>query len=145
MKAKTTYIFIFCIVAFFTAASWVWIYDPFCLTCAKPASPQASAMGTIRTLGIVEAEFQYKRGRYGTWQEISEESSIGSALASRIKYHYDYRFEIRLGEKEFEAVATPVKVVTGATCSFYLSSSDWKIRGADKQGKEADVNDPVLE
>jgi hypothetical protein len=143
MKAQTTYIFIFCMVAFFTAASWVWIYAPFCLTCAKPASPQASAMGSIRTIGVAQGLFHDKKGRYGTWQEIAEEGFIDPALANKIKS--GYCFELRLGEKEFEAVAIPVKVGKGATRSFYLSSADGHIRSAEKQGKEADANDPPVD
>jgi hypothetical protein len=139
MKAKTTYIFIFCIIAFLAAASWVWIYDPFCLICPKRANPQQSAMGSIRTLSTAEGLFHDKKGRYGTLQEIVEHGFIDSSLANGIKY--GYRFEIRLKEKEFEAFATPVKVATGATRSFYLLSADGHIRSAEKQGKEANAND----
>jgi hypothetical protein len=143
MKAKAIYIFLFCIVALLAIASWVWIYDPFCLICPKPSNPQQSAMGSIRTIGTAQGLFHDKKGRYGTWQEIADEGFIGPALATGIKS--GYRFEIRLGEKEFEAFATPVKVGKGATYSFYLSSLDGQIRRAEKQGKEADINDPIVE
>jgi hypothetical protein len=143
VRGKTVYIFLFGIIAFLAVAGWVWIYNPFCLICPKRANPQASAMMSIRTLGTAEAKFQSDNGRYGTLHELVGDGHIDPVIATGVKN--GYRFEIRLGEKEFEAYATPIKVATGATRSFYLSSPDWRIRGADKQGEKADADDRALE
>jgi hypothetical protein len=105
--------------------------------------PYQTALQNLKDLGAAEAEYNHRSGRYGALQELAETGLIPLNWASGRSAFY--QFEIQLNGAEFEAFATPIKYGPDLHESFYLSSKNWKIRGADKAGKPADVNDPVIE
>lgn len=84
--------------------------------------------------------------RYGTLEELAAAGLLESALIDATDY--GYRFQIRVRDDAYEAVAIPLKYGkthyegTG-TMSLYLDNSGI-VRGDDKQGAEATAHDSSL-
>lgn len=107
------------------------------------------AIVTLKAIRTAEEAFRKKTGnKYGTLEELTGAGLIDSALITNTEY--GYRFALRVRTSSYEAVAVPL--IYGKTgyegtghISLYLDDSG-VIRGADKQGGEADAHDdPLIE
>jgi type II secretory pathway pseudopilin PulG len=117
------------------------------LLAARRAANEGAAIQSLRT--ICSAEETYKAttgaGSYGTLEELSASNLIDPRMASGGKS--GYAFSITATRESFAATATPLKaddVGRTGTRSFYVSSTDFTLHGADKHGREADMYDPQL-
>ena len=116
------------------------------LLASRLAANEANAKASLRTIASAEAVYSSLKGHYGTLSDLVEERLIERSYLGPTKS--GYRIEIRLKGSDFEALATPEHygdhTGTGRR-SFYLSPEDNVIRGADKQGLEANKDDPPLD
>lgn len=118
------------------------------LLAARRAANEAMMINRLRQISSAEATYLSTVGlgrKYGTLAELAENGLIAPSLA-RGGPQYGYRLEVRVGSDSYEAVATPMSYGQASSPgrrSFYISS-DGVIRGADKKGLEANINDPPL-
>jgi type IV pilus assembly protein PilA len=117
------------------------------LLASRRAANEGSAISSLRTICSAEDVIQSTKGNgsYGTLADLSGEGLIDQQLANGIKS--GYAFSITASRDSFEATATPLKydeVSRTGTRSFYVSSTDFALHGADKHGREATMYDPLL-
>ena len=114
------------------------------LLAARRAANEGSAISTLRTISIAES-------RYGTMQrradcaELSELAAVNyvdSAVAKGEKSGYKFSI-VKNYDGSCEMHAVPVSKSSG-TRSFYISSTEGVIRGADKIGLKAGPDDPAI-
>ena len=98
---------------------------------------QERAVTSLRSIRAAQLSFKSTKGvgKYGTLDELAAAKLIDPTLASGIKN--GYRFEVRVKNGSFEAVAVPLK---DKYWSFYLDESG-VIRGTVKDGAEANASD----
>ena len=118
------------------------------LLASRRAANEASAISSLRT--ITSAEMTYIStagdGNCGDMKELGEQRLIDSVLASGQKHGYKFTV-VKAANGACELHATPLQpdgVAKSGTRSFYVSSMDWEIRAANKNGAPADKNDPML-
>ena len=117
------------------------------LLASRRAANEAMMINKLRQISSAQATYASTAGfgKYGTLEQLVESGLLDKSL-SRGGPLYGYRLEIRVSGNSFEAVATPVSYgqsTSPGRRSFYVSS-DGVIRGADKKGLEANINDPPL-
>jgi hypothetical protein len=124
------------------------IYLPGLLT-TKIAVQEASAFSTILSLYEAEKKFQSQNEnkQYGSLKELAEAGLIDTELAQGQKK--GFRFEVVLGDKSFEAYATPLIygrygfTATGSR-SFFVNEKNI-LTNADKQGERAGLSDKRID
>ena len=104
------------------------------------------AISSLRTVREAEVAFRSAHGRYGTLQELASDRLIQNSVATGI--FRGYKFTLVATSNSYEARAVPTKyganVYSGTgSMSYYLDQSGL-IRGRNKQGEEANGDDPVL-
>jgi hypothetical protein len=127
------------------AMAWALSYGPLRYMFAPPpSSPQMSALQNLKSIGTSESVFHLNTGkeRYGSLEELAESKLLSECLSKG--ECGEYRFEIRLSQNWYEAVATPERY-GGETRMSYYTSADGKLHGSDKRGAEADASDPLIE
>ena len=98
-------------------------------------------------IAIYEAELAHRAkhaGAYATLEELAGAGLIGEALANG--EDHDYRFRVSTKGNSFEAFATPLQsknLFGSGKRSFYVNDKR-EMRAAEKGGKEASINDPLL-
>src|SRR5262249_47395760 len=121
------------------------------LLLSRMAANEASAIGTLRSIGTAEATYQstITNGRaFGNLDQLVEAGFLPRGTQSKS----GYRFEIKATEDRsrggslyrFEAFATPAAYNSTGRRSYYVSQ-DFVIRGADKSGRQASSADPPLD
>lgn len=117
------------------------IFLPGLLT-ADNARKESSALTALAKIRSAEKAFRNMgANRYGTLKELVEKGVIDSTLEDSVEN--GYRFTLKLEGAGYEVVATPLKSDCTRCRSFYLDQSE-NIRGAAKNGADANVTDPVL-
>ncbi len=106
-------------------------------------------MHVMRTLHSAEMAFSavFGAGNYGSLEQLAEYDLVDASIASGEKYGYRFtvsrQFPTAMTPPSFEIKAVPV-IRRPRKLSFYLNET-CEIRGADKLGREATVNDPIIE
>jgi len=105
-----------------------------------------AAVGSMMSIRDGEAKFRSEHGRYATLRELESNGLIESTLASGSSR--GYKFTLNATVNSYEARAVPTTYGSNAysgtgSMSFYLNQSGM-IRGSDKNGEEANENEPVL-
>ena len=116
------------------------------LLASRRAANEAMAINKLRQIASAESTYVSTMGfgKYGTLAQLVENDLLDKSLARGPQY--GYRFEVRVFGNSFEAVATPIsycQATSPGRRSFYISA-DGVIRGADKKGLQANINDPPL-
>lgn len=106
------------------------------------AANEESAIEYLHSISIAEMKYSASDlgETYGTIGKLSE----GGYLTVRRPLQ-GYKADLRVKDDFFEAVAVPIKYGTTGVRSFYLSSKDFKVHGADRNGLDATVKDPSVE
>jgi hypothetical protein len=102
--------------------------------------------------GIMGAEGAYQattgNDNFGTLQQLGEQGLVDYILAEGHRYGYLFKVRVEKGSSEspasYEAVAVPRKYGRTGLKSFYINETG-VLRGADKGGAEATVNDVALD
>ena len=111
---------------------------------------EASAISTLRTISVAEAMFQLTAGNgdFGNLKELIREQLIHPGLTNGIKNGYLFKVVQERGSSEslpsFAAFAIPLSYRKTGRRSFYIDESA-VIRGADKKGFQANLNDESLD
>ena len=119
------------------------------LFAARRAANEAMTIRQLRQIAAAEATYLPTLGmsrKYGTLAELVANGLLDKSFAPGSEQKYGYRLEVRVVGNSFEAVATPVsygQTSSPGTRSFYVSA-DGVLRGGDKKGLEANMNDPPL-
>lgn len=106
-------------------------------------------MHVLRTIHSAEMAYSatFGNGNYGRLDELLATDLIDASLATGVKYGYHFtvsaQFASTTAPPSFEVKAVPV-IRRPRKLSFYLNEA-CEIRGADKLGREATINDPVIE
>jgi hypothetical protein len=127
------------------AVAWAFSYGPLRYTFATPpASLEIQAITNLKTINAAELFYHQKivKDKYATLEELSAAGLLSECLSKATCGKY--RFEIREGQKGYEAVAVPERYGAYTRMSFYTTSKG-KIHGADKKGEEAGGSDPIIE
>ena len=114
------------------------------LLAARRAANEGSAISTLRTIAAAESRYavQQPTRQCGELADLHSVNYIDAAVASGQKS--GYRFSIvKNGDGSCEMHAVPISKSSG-TRSFYISSYEGVIRGADKIGLKAGPSDPDL-
>jgi uncharacterized protein YgiB involved in biofilm formation len=104
----------------------------------------------LQTINAAQATFQATggAGNYGTLNRLAQENLIDSVLATGYKYGYYFVLtsinRTPTTPARFYVTATPRRYQKDGRLSFYIDETG-TLRGADKNGNPATVNDPVIE
>lgn len=114
------------------------------LLAARRAANEGSAVASLRTLAAAESSYAAQKGRYACAElaELGTANQIDSVLARGEKSGYKFAIS-NLPNGGCELYATPISKSTG-TRSFYVSTQEGVIRGANKIGSKAGPGDPPL-
>jgi hypothetical protein len=111
---------------------------------------ESSAISLLRLISSAEATFQSTTGdgNFGTLKQLGAARLTDSILTGGIKAGYLFKITVEPASKEspasFEATAVPLKYGQTGKRSFYVNEAG-VVLGADKQGAEANLNDPPVE
>jgi hypothetical protein len=142
MRVKQIDILMICVIA--VSAIVLGFYKAYWSMGTKPAGPSAAAIGKVRTIYTSEMQFYEHHKRYGSLSEIAEGERYSDPVFTK-GLDNDYRYEVRLNDNQFAVLATPITYNSETNRSFYISSAEGKVRGADKQGTDANANDPAID
>jgi hypothetical protein len=109
---------------------------------ARIASNEWAAYGAVKHIGWCQARFFEKHSRFADLDELEAAGIIDKSVIARKGADSGYSIEVRVNENTFEISAIPVEYGTTGRKSFYLTG-DFLIHAADKQGREADSDDPA--
>lgn len=116
------------------------------LLAARKSANEGSAISNIRT--IADAEMTYMSnngGRCGSLDDLGKAQLINSVLATGQNYGFQFTIIPNYSASGgCEIFATPT-AKSVANRSFYFSTQEGVIRGADKNGAVAEKSDPPLE
>jgi len=113
------------------------------LMLARRAANEATAISTLRTISLAQADYHSAAGEggYGDLDDLSRQNLISETMAAEVRN--GYRFELTASGDSYELTATPVDYPDSGMRSFYVSEHG-VIRGADKKGEAADAEDPPI-
>ncbi|HEY0003169.1 MAG TPA: DUF4190 domain-containing protein [Pyrinomonadaceae bacterium] len=129
------------------------------LLASRRAANEGSAIGSLRTLSSAQATYQATEGNgnFGTIEQLMSAGLIDQQLGSGKKNGYKFVIRVKpyvsgnaargyMQPAEYEVVATPLKYGTNGTGkrSFFVDQTG-VVRGADKDGMEATVEDPPFD
>jgi hypothetical protein len=114
------------------------------------AANEASAIGTVRTIGTAEATYQSVVTNGKSFGNLEQLAGAG-LVAGDTQVKKGYKFEVRATENwtrgaalyRFEVFATPTAYNVTGRRSFYTDET-FIIRMADKGGKQAGNTDPAI-
>lgn len=107
-----------------------------------PKANERLAWTKLRAIYTAEQMLWAERGRFASLDEINELGILGRN--SPEAQSDGYRFVITVDDESFLAHAIPVTYPTSGRRSFCMAQ-DGELRGADKHGAMASLNDPVIE
>jgi type II secretory pathway pseudopilin PulG len=112
------------------------------LLAARRAANEGSAISTLRTIAAAEARYavQQPTRQCGELADLQSVNYIDSVVASGQKNGYKFSI-VKNGDGSCEMHAVPDSKSSG-TRSFFVSSYEGVIRGADKFGLKAGPSDP---
>lgn len=116
----------------------------------SPAQNERFVIRSLRTISSAQATYAAStgNGNYGTLQNLGQAALIDSILAEGLKYGYIYEtgrvLHTGTTPASFYAAARPVKYRKTGRKSFFIDESG-VIRGADRGGAAATVNDPIVD
>lgn len=116
---------------------------------AELSSNDRLVMHVLRTIHSAEMAYSatFGTGNYGRLDELLATDLIDASLATGEKYGYRFTVSVQFPTAttlpSFEIKAVPA-IRRPRRLSFYLNET-CEIRGADKWGREATINDPVIE
>lgn len=111
------------------------------------AANERSAVSNLRAIYNAQMSYQSTTGNgyYATLNQLGEQGLVPPNIVQGVSGAY--RFEINLkGESHttYEATATPIEYGRTGRISFFVDESG-VLRGADKKGQPANVNDSLIE
>jgi hypothetical protein len=114
--------------------------------CGSVICTEAFARTLLRLIHSAEATFQATQGngRYATIMELADQNLIPASLAGGRLNGYVFLIRVQNGgmnePPSFDVTATPVKYFRTGVFSYYIDETGI-LRGANKDGREADVSD----
>jgi len=108
------------------------------MTRTRSAMNEASVIARLSKISSAESRFYASAKKYGTIRELETAGLLDSSQPAP----GDYRFEARITSNSFEALATPIQA-SYRHRSFYVTT-DYVVRAAYKDGREANVHDPPI-
>lgn len=125
--------------------------QPIIHACGSIECDEAAAVGTLRLLGTAEATYQSTAGLgrdFGTMEQMWEHQIINEVLAQGVMNGYLFRVRAvpssATAPSSFEISAVPMEYGVTGRLSYYTNET-YVVRGADKGGAEASVNDPPVD
>ena len=114
------------------------------LLAARRAANEGSAISTLRTISIAQARYSAQQGtdECAELSELGEVNFVDVVVARGEKSGYKFSI-VKNYDGSCEMHAVPVSNSTG-TRSFYISSYEGVVRGANKIGLKAGPDDPEI-
>ena len=98
-----------------------------------------TAKASLRQIESAEKAFYLRQMRYGTLAELGSEGLIRKDLAQGLGD--GYKFNVRVGDKSFAALAIPERSVDETLPAYYLDQTGNLHQ--NKRGNEANANDEL--
>jgi hypothetical protein len=117
---------------------------------SPPAQNEKFVIHSLRALHSAQITYNATsgNGNFGTFQNLEQANLIDSALATGLKYGYNYQIFTTVWSAGMPATlritATPQRYRKTGRRSFYIDESG-VLRGSDKNGAAATVFDPEIE
>jgi hypothetical protein len=117
---------------------------------ALAAVNERFVMGDLEKIGAAQATYYSTtgNGNFGSFFQLQSAGLIDAVLAAGSKHRYGFSlFVVQRGPGQspmFRVSALPQRYGKSGKRSFYFDQT-WVIRGADKNGEEANVLDPALQ
>lgn len=117
------------------------------------SNPRLNERFVINALKQVQnAQITYREtiggGNFGTFYELRQVNLIDAALSSLQKYGYSFSVTVThvsvISSSFYSVTAVPQRYIKTGRRSFYIDES-CRIRGADKNGATANIDDPIIE
>lgn len=126
------------------------VNDPILDSCKIiESSNEKCAIRTMRLLASAQMTYQSTvgKGNFGTFSQLYEAGLINIGLANGYQHHYIFSYlitdQIPKIPARFKMFAIPQNYGTDGIRSFYIDTSG-VLRGADRNGQQADENDPPI-
>ena len=106
-------------------------------------------LNSIRVIHSAEMAYRnsFGNGNYATLQQLQQSELIDNAFSTGQRYGYTFRIVVRYAtatmQPGFELTATP-SVRRPRFLSFYMNEA-CDIRGAERSGRDATINDPIVQ
>lgn len=113
------------------------------LLAARRAANEASAIHSVRTIALAEAEFQSAYNKFGTLEELRVHNMLEPKLATGEKNGYQFSVSVTSPDA-FEVNAVPVSYRSSGMRSFYMDETA-VIRAGDNYGGPSSKMDEPLE
>jgi hypothetical protein len=127
------------------------INDPILDACKIiESSNEKCVIRDLRLLASAQITYQSTtgKGNFGTFEELYKAGLIPSSLATGFRHQYYFSYIITDQTSKtpasFKMFATPKNYGTDGIRSFYIDTTGI-LRGADRNGQQADENDPPIE
>ena len=107
-------------------------------------------VSVLRTIVTAEATYNSTvgNGAFGSLEQLGDVKMIDNVLAEGHRYGYIFTLKVESGSTEspasFHVVAVPRRYSRTGIRSFYINETGI-LRGADKRGAEASVDDDPLD
>lgn len=106
-------------------------------------------LNSLRSIHSAEMTYRntYGNGNYASLLSLQQADLIDPVLATGQKHGYRFSLAVRFAtatmQPGFEVIATP-SIVRPRAISFYMNEA-CDIRGAERRGRDATINDPIIE
>lgn len=106
------------------------------------------AIGALRSIQQAQLTYYSTAGNFGAFFQLYQANLIDSVLRNGNKYGYDFILNTGWapggGSPIYNVIAVPSRYRKTGIKSFYIDEN-CEIRGGDKSGAPANINDPVIE
>jgi hypothetical protein len=139
-------------LAVFSALFFIFSFNASAKT-ANKSNPRLNESFVINALRQVQAaQMTYREsvgaGNFGTFYALRQANLIDAALGTLQKYGYNFSINVTnvsaAGSSFYSVTAVPLRYIKSGRRSFYIDES-CRIRGADKNGAAANIDDPIIE
>lgn len=139
-------------LAVFIALFFGLSFDVFAKSESK-SNPRLNERFVVNALRQIQnAQITYREtvgaGNFGAFYELRQANLIDAALSSLQKYGYSFSVTVThvsvISSSFYSVTAIPQRYIKTGRRSFYIDES-CRIRGADKNGATANIDDPIIE
>lgn len=139
-------------LAIFFALLLIFTFDASAKTSTE-SNPRLNERFVINALRQIQnAQMTYRStvgaGNFGAFYQLRQANLIDAALGTLQKFGYNFSINVTQASATsssiYSVTAVPRRYIKDGRRSFYIDES-CRIRGADKNGSQANINDPLIE
>ena len=104
------------------------------------AANETAAQLKLRSLVTAEQNYKAEHGGYGSLEQLIEKGFLQDPSKGKLS---GYKYEIQVSKSSFQATAVPEEFGVTGKRSFFIDQSS-VLRGRDRKGEKAQLNDPAI-